>query len=510
MRNIMIGILLLVAVFAGLLLYIGDDAALTLTSSATSGPLKMAPITLSWQAVIVILALTVMGLLALWTFLGWLWKLPSKIKSGSGIRRRNKALDAMEAALLAGADGDQIKARRKAEKARELVKSPALGRIISAQAAEASGDSEEAITHYRAMLDDEKTEATGRRGLAQQLLATGDLDGAIEQAGEVYAKNKNAQWAFDTLFKAQVADYRWEDAIDTVRKGLSRGHVDKEVGKRRLAVLETANASELLEQDQEDKAREVATLAAVDTPTFSPGVALAAKLLGDSGSVKRAGSIIEKAWAQAPHPALALSFKDVFAEESERTRQKRLDALVKANPEHRESLILQAETALEAGDGVKAWASLSPLIQKGEPSARLCLLAARAETMLNNKTDAALWTEKAAVAPSEPDWSDLDPEGSAFNYTANDWRRMVHTFGEKGELIHPRFETGAGRRSVLPVEVKLVTEEAETAEPSKEVSQGEEVATPRQPDDPGVIDAAKGDDLALRLDSLLGDNKKGR
>jgi len=50
----------------------------------------------------------------------------------------------MEEALIAGAEGDASKARKKAEKARNLIGSEDLGRMVSAQAAEACGDSEEA------------------------------------------------------------------------------------------------------------------------------------------------------------------------------------------------------------------------------------------------------------------------------------------------------------------------------------------------------------------------------
>jgi len=52
--------------------------------------------------------------------------------------------------------------------------------------------------------------------------------------------------------------------------------------------------------------------------------------------------------------------------------------------------------------------------------------------------------ERAATAPAEADWSDLDPEGEAFDYMDQDWRRLVFSFGEKGELIHPRYEQASG------------------------------------------------------------------
>lgn len=494
MTKYVVAILIFIAALAGVLLYVGDDARLLITSTAEAGPLKISPLDLSWQSVIVMVTLAIFGILALWTFLGWLWRLPSRWKQGAGLRRRNQALDAMEEAFIAGAEGDISKSRKKAEKARGLIKSPALGRIVSAQAAEAAGDSEEAIMQYTAMLDDEKTLSTGRRGLAQQLLATGDLAGAIDHASHAYANNKSARWALDVLFQAQVSDHRWANAIETLELADHRKHIDKDISRRRKAVLMTAEANKLSVEGDNNSARDLAVTAAQDVPQFAPGVARAANLLTAEGNTKKAASLIEKAWTTAPHPALAVAYRDIFTGETDKVRAKRMAQLIKSNPEHRESVILKAEEALHAGDGVTAWSALSPLMQIGEPSARLCLLASQAEAMLKNPADAAVWTECAATAPSEPDWADLDPEGEAFAYSDQDWRRLVFSFGEEGELIHPRFESGASRKAVIrsreggkptPVDDKLLH---------------------RQPDDPGTDTVSDSDDLALRLDSLLGED----
>ena len=164
------------------------------------------------------------------------------------------------------------------------------------------------------------------------------------------------------------------------------------------------------------------------------------------------------------------------------------------------------EDALSRGDGVAAWSALSPLAAAEAPSARVCQLAYKAEVMLNNSSDARLWLERAAIAPSEPDWSDLDPQGAAFDYTNQDWHRMVYSFGEAGDLIHPRFEAGAARRAVGGhIDVKPV--ELITEKPKADTSTADETKAVRQPDDPGVLKVDT-DDLAERLDSLLGDKPK--
>ncbi len=495
MTKYVITILAFLAVLAGLLLWVGDDIMLSISSSATSGFFAFAPLELSWQFAIIASVFGLLGLIGLWSLFLWLWRLPRRVRSGVGLRRRNRALDAMEEALLAGAEGDVKKARKKAEVARNLIGSTELGRVISALSAEAAGDSDVAVEHYQAMLESDKTRATGQRGLAQNMLATGDLPGAIKQSREAYTDNPDARWAFDTLFKAEVANHQWLDAEETLDAGEHRKHIDKTIARRRRAVLNTAEADRLHDDENYKEALELAVKANSLAPEFAPAAALAAKLYKLQGDQKAASKLIERSWEHSAHPALSLSFLDILEGADAKTRDKRLAALVKQNPDHRETKILVAEDHLRRGDAVQAWAVLSPLLRSEDaPSSRLCVLAAQSEERLNNSTDARLWLQRAATAPREADWSDLDPSGESFDYTPQDWRRLVFSFGDTGELIHPRFDSRA------PLRVPGIADLAE--EESVESKKVEIVEPTTQPDDPGAA-PIKGTDLADRLDSLL-------
>ena len=496
MTKYVIAILIFLAALAGLLLYVGNDPQLVLTSTAESGLLKFDTLKLSWQLVIGLATASVVSLIAIWSLIGWLWRLPKRVKSGAGLRRRNQALDAMEEALIAGAEGDANKARKKAEKARNLIGSEDLGRMVSAQAAEACGDNEEAIAQYKAMLGSERTLATGQRGLAQQLLSAGDLPGAIEHAGRAYGENKNARWAFDILFQAQLADHQWSEALETLELGEKRKHIAKDIARRRRAVLLTAEADRLSEASSSDAAMDLAVTAAQDTPEFSPAVGLAAKLLGQKGDTKKASQLIEKAWAKAPHPALSLAYRDIHAGDTAKARAKSLRNLAKTNPSHRESILLTVEELISSDDAVTAWSTLAPLLNEGTPSARLCALAAKVETLLKNPQDARIWMERAATAPAEADWSDLDPEGSAFDYTNQDWRRLTFTYGEKGELIHPRYERGAQRRTPVTLENDKPSSDLKDNDSSQALASN-------APNGDDASKSADSNDLAKRLDSLL-------
>ena len=484
-----------------LLFWVGGDVFLTLNSSATSGVLAFGEISFSWQAVILASVVATLGLIGLWSLFLWVWRLPRRMKSGVGLRRRNRALDAMEEALLAGAEGDVKKARKKAETARNLIGSTELGRVISALSAEAAGDRDVAVEHYQAMLESDRTRATGQRGLAQNMLATGDLPGAIEQSREAYTTNPEARWAFDTLFKAEVANHQWLDAEESLGTGEQRKHVEKNIARRRRAVLFTAEADRLHDEGNFGAALELAVKAHKLAPEFAPSTALAAKLHKIHGDQKAAAKVIEKSCSKAAHPALSLSFLDTLDGADNKTRDKRLAALVKQAPNHRETKIILAEDHLRRGDAVKAWAILSPVLRAGDaPSSRLCILAAQSEERLDNAADARLWLQRAAIAPREADWSDLDPSGESFDYTPQDWRRLVFSFGDTGELIHPRFDSRAPVRlpGIADLEPAL---EAETTETEKLVERDAPNVPEEVSNETSVEVQEKG--LAERLDSLL-------
>ena len=175
MMKYIIAVLVFVAVLAGVLLYIGEAPSLTISSVGAASGLKSQlnfEGKFSWQAVIVITTLLLITLFALWSFLTWLWRLPGQLKTGQGLRRGARAIDAIEEALLAGAEGDADKARKKAARAQALIKSPTLGHLIRAQTAEAVGDGDETVTHYTALLkaSDARTRMIAEKGLVRHAM----------------------------------------------------------------------------------------------------------------------------------------------------------------------------------------------------------------------------------------------------------------------------------------------------------------------------------------------------
>ncbi len=401
----------------------------------------------------------------------WVLRAPDKLAAMRRGRQRDRGVAALEDAMIAAAGGDGRTARREARRAAVLLQRPAAPRLVAAQSLETAGDVVAAEAQYAAMLADSKTELVGRRGLAAAALSRKDYETAIVHATAAFAAHPTARWAFDLLFDAQVAASKWSEALVTLTDGAKRGHVPDDSARRRRAVLFTAQATRVEALDPY-QARDLAEQAANLSPAFAPAVALAARLAVLAGKGWRAASLIEDAWTVTPHPALALAYRDIKPEETPRARAERLRGLAQLNADHRESRILVAESALTFGMPTDARDAIAPLMrEEKEATARLCGLLAQIADAEGRTKEAREWVACAAIAPAEPDWSDLDPEGPAFAYTDEDWARLIYSFGDTGALIHPRHERFEPARAVAP---QALLEDAAAADARTGIAQHEQ------------------------------------
>lgn len=433
--------------------------------------------------------------LVLWWGIYLAWTSPDKMKAFLSRRRREQGYDALEKALIASAAGDGEAAVRQAARADALLERPALSRLLAARAAEAAGNLEGAEAHYEALLEDKRTQLVAHRGLAQLAHERGDQQTTEEHAKDAFAKAKGARWAFEALLDSQIAQGRWEAALDTLNEGERRKQLPLDQLQRRRAVIMTAAAMSL-EEEQPDRARDLAEAATRAAPGFAPAATLASRLLAQSRRHKKASDVLETAWQAAPHPVLARSYKDLRKSDTPSKRLERLKALVELAPEHRESQLLKAQIALDEGESATAERILIPLLEETTPSARVCAMVARLYRLQDRDEDARRWMTRAANASVEADWTDMDEEGRPFPYTSDDWKRMVYVYGDEARLIHPRHERYEGAADAVPETALL---EAPRPKPvTGGVTPGTGTAfydAPRQPDDPGVGDETpSGDD----------------
>ena len=434
-------------------------------------------------------------LLVIWRLVLAAWIAPDQWRRFRSRRRKEQGFDALERALIASAAGDGETAVRQAARADALLDRPALSRLLAARAAEAAGNLPAAEAHYEALLEDPRTRIVADRGLAQIAHERGDHDATSKHASDAFKSVKTVRWAFDALFDSQVAQGRWEEALQTLAEGEKRRHVAPDFAKRRRAVLLTAAALDRETADA-DRARELAGAAMKAAPDFAPAAVLASRLEMRARKHRKANDTLETAWAAAPHPALAHAYRDLRKSDTRAKRLERLRDLAAIRPEHRESKLLLIEAALESSESETARRLLEPMLALAAPSARLCALAARLARLEGEDEKARRWMTRASHAPGEADWSDIDPEGKPFAYSREDWARMVYVFGDEGRLIHPRYERFELAAGAVPETALLdapkprpTVVSADPAPASRKTPRRRASAEPaRQPDDPGVED----------------------
>jgi HemY protein len=430
-------------------------AALALTGDAG----RASVVWLGWRAdmtAAVAVLIVLFGALlttVFWRTLLWILAAPQRAERARAETRRRQANDALTRGFVAAAAGDGSEARRLAQKAADLAdETPGLVRILAAQAAEAAGDVPAAQAAYTAMLGFPDMRLAGHKGLMQLALAQGERETALRHAQEAFSETRSARWAWRALLESRLAAGEWSAGLELVKNAADRKIVPPVTAERARAALLAALAAQLA-GSTEPKARSQALDSAVEAaklqPGFAPGVVMAARLLADDGKLGRATAVLESAWKTAPHPALWLAFRDLKTNETPAERARRLTELAAQNPGHRESRILSVERALVAGDATGARTAMAVLDE--EPvTARIAGLRARVAYACAQPDEARLWLAQGMNAPQEPDWSDLDPEGRAFSYHASDWARLVITFAETGDLIHPRHERAERGMSELP------------------------------------------------------------
>lgn len=422
-----------------------------------------------------------------WRGVIWIVEAPRRRARARAEAKRKQAVEALSRGFLAVAAGDGSEARRLAQKSAELAEdAPALVRVLAAQAAEAAGDRGAAKSAYSAMLGFPEMRLAGLRGLMQAALAEGDKVAAVRHAETAYGLARTARWAWRALLEARLEVGDWAAALDLVQGALERKIVSPAVAERSRAALLAASAASL-ESSPDPKGRaqalDFATQSVKLKPDFAPGVVMAARLLADDGKAAKAGQLIEAAWKAEPHPALWLAYRDLKTNELPKARAQRLAALAALKPEARESRMLRVESALIGGDPVAARAA-ARLLDQEAPTARFAGLMARVAAANGEADEARAWIARGGEAPQEPDWSDLDPEGRAFAYQREDWARLVGSYGETGQLIHPRHERRERTMNDLP---ELPSAYAESTPFIRAAEAGG--ALMPIPDDPGVFDA---------------------
>ena len=318
--------------------------------------------------------------------------------------RERKGFQALTDGMMALASGDGKLAMTHAARAEKFLRQPQLTNLLSAQAAELTGDARKADEVYRALLSDDRTRFVGVRGLMKQKLAEGDRETALKLAEKAFSMRPSSREIQDTLFDLQAGAGDWAGARKVLGAGLKHGHLPRDVHKRRDAILALQEARAILSDELPIEAREAAIAANKQSPDLIPAAVLAARGLQTAGKGKQAARILSKAWETAPHPDLAAAFAALVPDETPLARQKRFQPLLKLNSGHEESRLVAAELNLAAEDFPGARRALGDLADSHPTTRALTLMAAIARGEGEDDAVVRGWLTRALSASRGPQW----------------------------------------------------------------------------------------------------------
>jgi HemY protein len=339
----------------------------------------------------------------LWSVLRAIVRSPAAMARWRAERRRERGYRALSQGLVAVGSGNAGAARRHAEEAVRAAPGEPLTLLLAAQAAQLSGDRDAASRTFERMTGRDDTRVLGLHGLYIEARRRNDAVGARLHAEEAARHAAVPAWAGQAVLELCCGDGDWAGALERLERNMKAGLLEKGLWRRQRAVLLTAQAIAAEDLDR-DRAKTLAQEAVKLAPDLVPAAAMAARMLGEAGDLRRASRIIEAAWAANPHPDLAAAYAHLRPGDSARERLARIQTLAaKAPSGNLEATVAVAHAAIDARELAVAREALASRL--AEPTRRVAALMAVLEEMQGDEGRAREWMARAVNARRDPAWT---------------------------------------------------------------------------------------------------------
>jgi len=350
----------------------------------------------TFQAAVSVVAVCLLAVFLLLYFLllgiGVLIGLPRRLRARRAVTRRRAGDVATTRALVALAAGETADARREAARARRLLGDTPQTLLLAAEAGRVAGRMDEAESAWRELAGRPDAAFLGYRGMLRQAVEREDWIEAASLARQAEAAHPGAAWLREERARLAIRTASWTDAL-----ALANADAPK-------AALATAAAN--AEPDPAVALR-LARQAWKEDPALAPAALAYARRLREAGRDSRAQAVIRQSWVAAPQPDLATFALAPI--EDKLARVSAVARLTKDNPNHPESRLLLAATALDAGLLGEARRHAESAREGGLNQRRLFLLLARIEEEEHGDTEAGRLAQRealrrAATAEPDPTW----------------------------------------------------------------------------------------------------------
>jgi HemY protein len=362
----------------------------------------------SVMVLLVTIAAIAVATTLLWSVVRFIVRSPGMLARARERSRGLRGYRAVSQGLIAVGAGDVGAAKKFTDEARRIAPAEPLTLLLSAQTAQLSGERSAAVRTFEEMAGRGDTKMLGLHGLYIEARRRNDPRAALLYAEEAAKQEAVPPWAGQAVLEFRSIAGDWSGAIERLERNYTSGLIDKTAYRRQRAVLLTAQALASEETDR-DRAKALVLEAVKLAPTFVPAAALAGRLLGEAGELRKAARIIEAAWVWNPHPDLAEAAAHLRPGDSARERLTRIEALAAKSapgqdaPGKAEAALAVARSAIDAQEFAKARETLAPLL--AAPTRRVAALMAELEMRQGDEGRAREWMARALTARRDPAWT---------------------------------------------------------------------------------------------------------
>lgn len=319
-------------------------------------------------------------------------------------RRRDQGYEALADGFIALQAGDAQKARMLARDAQSSLPGNSAARLLEARSDLALGDMGAAREHYRGLIADRRTALAALAGLYDQARTQGRGQAALTFAQKAVTLAPGTAWATAAVFDDLTRRGRWTEALAMVADEPAATREERDLRRRRQAVLETARARDA-EATDPNAALDHALSALRILPDFVPAALIAARIHAHRGEGRRAMSLLRRVWRATGHPDAALLYANAIPGVSAVDRFRRAKELIDMPPPSRAAAIVLGRAAIDAFDWSAARDALASH-SASEPTQAVCLLLAEIEEGQNgDQGKAREWLSRAVGAPRDPAWT---------------------------------------------------------------------------------------------------------
>lgn len=347
----------------------------------------------------------VAAVMILWWVIKAIWTSPYTISRYFRVRRRDRGYQALSTGMIAAGSGDAALARAKNKEAAKLIRADQepLIHLLDAQTSLLEGDHDAARKKFEAMLDDPELRLLGLRGLYLEAERLGDRAAARHYAGRAAEAAPQLGWAADATLEEAAGRGDWDEALRLLDAGKAARRLDKGAADRKRAVVLTAKAMAILDQDP-TAARNAALEANRLAPDLVPASVTAARALFRQNDIKKGAKILEAAWKIEAHPEIADLYVHARPGDASHDRLARARKLESLRHNHAESSLAVAKAALDAGELADARAAAEAAIRMQPSEGAYLVLADVEEAETGDEGKVRQLLARAVRAPRDPAW----------------------------------------------------------------------------------------------------------